>query len=187
MASGNVVVFLSGHGLSLDEPERCMDLRERLKATLKIFEECRREFHERGFSVVISGGVVYPGWKRAVSKIIRDLLVEQGIPEHCLCVEEFSWDIETGVSNAWKYHVKGLMKSLKNPTVHIVSQSLDAYMTQQMLREVSNGVCRAIVRACPYASWRTFLAGAWRFACYRAEISAIQALHIWKQPNVHRS
>ena len=75
----DVVVFLSGHGLSPDDLERSMDLRERLKRRSRFSRSVAGSSMNEG-SPWLSQEVVYPGWKRAVSKIIRDLLAEQGIP-----------------------------------------------------------------------------------------------------------
>ena len=182
MASGNIIVFLSGSGVRTSSEELHPDVSERLKMVLEIFRECSETYHERGFSLVLSKADQYP----IALKRTKAWLEQQGIPVSCISVEEFSWDIETGVANAWKHHIKGLTKSLKNPTVHIVSQSLDAYMIQQVLRTVSNGTCQPVVRVCSYASWRTFLAGAWRFACHQAGMTA-QTIRAWKQINAHRS
>ena len=190
MVTGNIIVFLSVHGLSSVELECCMDLQKRLEATLKIFEKCRQEFHERGFSVIISGKMAYskPERKCPVSKVaIRNLLIRDGIPERCITyVEEFSCDFESSVSSTWKYHIRDMMVSQKNPVIYVVSQSLDAYMLQQMLQTVSNGACQAIVKACQYTNWRTFLAGVLRFVCHKAGMTD-HAIRAWKQINVHRS
>lgn len=166
------IVFLSGFGLGFTEKERCTELWERLNMTVQIFKERSRPHHKRGFSVVVSGGIVYPGWKYPVSKIMRQWLLEQGISDKCILMDDSSRSDEASAWCLWRNHLRRLGKG--NAHVLIVSQSLHAKIIQQMLAIASNGECHGVIRACKHPNWRTFVMGAWHFLLQKMKIMEME-------------
>ena len=183
MASGNVIVILSGSGIGVSDKGLHPDLLERLKTVLEIFLEmskCSGKYGKRGFFLVLSKAEQ----PEAVLKEMQRWLEQEGIPRRCILVERFSHDLETSAFKAWRYYISRMLTtSSADSEVRIVSQFLDALMFRQMLAVVSNERCQGTIRTCPYANWKTFLAGVRRFVL---EMAVMQTSHEWKWKRTHR-
>lgn len=162
-----VTLFLSGLEACTGKGELGPDLLKRLEMTLKIFKECSREFHKKEFHVIVSGGVVYPGQKFSVAKIMKLWLERNGIPRHCILVENGSQNNRESVRFVWQSYLIGLERG----QICIVSQSLQAWVIQKMLEGISSGKCPSIIRACQYADWRACVRGVRHFFCQQTDIA----------------